>query len=66
MASPYLSPPMCANIRNGVPCLNTAGLVCSRCRLVQYCSATCQKEYWSAHKTAACKNPLIAADWKHA
>lgn len=64
MSSNYLNPPMCANVIDGIQCTNTADLVCSRCRLVQYCSVACQTANWSAHKKATCMNPLLAADWK--
>jgi len=30
-------------------CGIVAKLVCTRCRAVRYCSATCQKEAWPAH-----------------
>ncbi|KAJ9528159.1 hypothetical protein QJQ45_005795 [Haematococcus lacustris] len=33
---------------------------CSRCREVTYCSPTCQKKHWKAHK-AACHAPADAA-----
>jgi hypothetical protein len=40
--SVYFDPPMCANIQNHIQCTNPANLVCSSCRLVQYCSKACQ------------------------
>lgn len=65
MASPYLHPPTCANIDGDWQCPNDAGrLVCSRCRLVQYCSGQCQKAHWPVHKVETCQNELMSQAWK--
>jgi len=33
---------------------------CSRCRVAEYCNATCQKAHWKDHKTE-CKKPETTA-----
>lgn len=54
----------CANI--GVAshsvCSKPAGLVCSRCRLVVYCSKECTTAHWTTHKLD-CKSTLASPDW---
>jgi len=39
-------------------CGIAAKLVCTRCRGVHYCSATCQKEAWPAHKAKCVAAPV--------
>jgi hypothetical protein len=54
----------CANIhvaRNSA-CTGRARLVCSRCKLVTYCSPACQKEHYSTHKVD-CKSSKAADDF---
>lgn len=52
-----LAAPTCSNIAAG--CTGEAKFVCSRCRLVAYCSAACQQRHYKHHK-ADCKSPLAA------
>jgi len=40
-------------------CGIAAKLVCTRCREVRYCSQTCQKEAWAAHKTTCKPAPYV-------
>jgi tetratricopeptide (TPR) repeat protein len=40
-----------------VNCLKAGELVCSKCQHVRYCSATCQKEHWKAHRPV-CGEPI--------
>lgn len=35
--------------------------VCSRCKLVKYCDATCQSSHWKRHKTSTCVTSLCVA-----
>lgn len=62
---PPLSRLPCANQDPNVPriCDNAATRFCSACRLVGYCSKTCQKQHWLAHKKD-CKDPLRNANWQ--
>ncbi|KAF2822328.1 hypothetical protein CC86DRAFT_409945 [Ophiobolus disseminans] len=65
MASPYLNPPLCANIQEGLQCSNGADrFFCPRCRVVQYCGEACQAAHWPIHKVETCQNPLIRLNWK--
>ncbi|KAL1744116.1 hypothetical protein HDZ31DRAFT_64397 [Schizophyllum fasciatum] len=38
-------------------------MVCSKCKLVKYCSRTCQAAHWPIHKKD-CKHPYNKADWQ--
>ncbi|KAH3698769.1 hypothetical protein Pelo_19837 [Pelomyxa schiedti] len=40
-----------------VACSKPAGLRCSRCRLVHYCSPLCQVTHWHIHKKVCKKAP---------
>ncbi|KIY66372.1 hypothetical protein CYLTODRAFT_491503, partial [Cylindrobasidium torrendii FP15055 ss-10] len=46
-------------------CKKDGILTCSGCRLVRYCSVTCQKSHWRAHKRD-CKHPMNSNSWKPA
>lgn len=39
-------------------CKATANLVCSRCKVVRYCGADCQKQDWKAAHKNTCKPVL--------
>ncbi|THU96978.1 hypothetical protein K435DRAFT_722257 [Dendrothele bispora CBS 962.96] len=51
------------NVNAGRRCTKVASKVCSGCRLVGYCSQSCQNEHWSAHKRD-CKHTLKSKDWR--
>ncbi|THV03786.1 hypothetical protein K435DRAFT_962274 [Dendrothele bispora CBS 962.96] len=55
----------CANwdVNAGRRCTKVASKICSGCRLVSYCSQSCQKEHWRAHKLD-CKHKLKSQDWR--
>lgn len=50
----------CANVYGA--CSQPGTMSCSACRLVSYCSASCQKTHWKVHKRA-CKDPMRSKDW---
>ncbi|KZP28435.1 ankyrin [Athelia psychrophila] len=43
-----LAEKQCGNCKNSGPALK----LCSKCRSIKYCSTSCQKSHWSAHKKA--------------
>ncbi|KAF2437206.1 hypothetical protein P171DRAFT_321657, partial [Karstenula rhodostoma CBS 690.94] len=45
-----------------LPCQNVASLVCSSCKLVQYCARECQATDWPYHKKI-CKSPLTKSKY---
>ncbi|KAK1752011.1 hypothetical protein QBC47DRAFT_424948 [Echria macrotheca] len=57
----------CANLDSSRTrnCEARGSLVCTNCRLVLYCSSTCQKAHWWAHKRN-CKSALMDDSWKPA
>ncbi|KAF2869222.1 hypothetical protein BDV95DRAFT_499175 [Massariosphaeria phaeospora] len=60
--SAFLNPSLCANNKQHVSSelpqsVSPAGLRCSSCKLVQYCSKACQSAHWRKHKNI-CKSDL--------
>ncbi|KAJ6617047.1 hypothetical protein B0H10DRAFT_1798265 [Mycena sp. CBHHK59/15] len=51
---------MCANTKS---CLEQGSIVCSKCRLVQYCSEKCKAQHWSKHRSR-CAHPYLEETWQ--
>ncbi|KDQ51326.1 hypothetical protein JAAARDRAFT_185086 [Jaapia argillacea MUCL 33604] len=57
----------CANVEaeTRTTCPNDGKLSCGVCKLVSYCSKTCQQKHWPVHKRD-CKDKIRSDDWKPA
>ncbi|KAL5410092.1 hypothetical protein PMIN04_010751, partial [Paraphaeosphaeria minitans] len=63
----FLDPVSCAGRKDGTvsdkhSCQNVAKLVCSSCKLVQYCTKECQAADWPRHKKI-CKSYLMKSKY---
>ncbi|KAF7762529.1 hypothetical protein Agabi119p4_9122 [Agaricus bisporus var. burnettii] len=56
---------LCANVNveKSEDCKKSGTFICTKCRLVSYCSKECQTVHWSAHKQD-CKDRLLSKDWR--
>ncbi|KAF9033297.1 hypothetical protein BDZ89DRAFT_1063034 [Hymenopellis radicata] len=55
----------CANHDSEGSCDNAGIRFCSKCKLVCYCSADCQRKHWPMHKLD-CNSPLNSEKWQPA
>ncbi|KDQ51336.1 hypothetical protein JAAARDRAFT_211116 [Jaapia argillacea MUCL 33604] len=57
----------CANVEAAThnTCPNDGKLACGVCKLVSYCSKTCQQKHWPVH-TRDCEDKIRSDDWKPA
>ncbi|XP_006455358.1 hypothetical protein AGABI2DRAFT_226828 [Agaricus bisporus var. bisporus H97] len=56
---------LCAkvNVEKSEDCKKPGTFICTKCRLVSYCSKECQTVHWPTHKQD-CKDRLLSKDWR--
>ncbi|KAJ7233102.1 hypothetical protein C8J57DRAFT_1196085 [Mycena rebaudengoi] len=54
---------MCGNSVSAKSCREQGAIVCSKCRLIKYCSEKCKAQHWSKHR-AQCTHKYLDDGWQ--
>ncbi|KAJ7230408.1 hypothetical protein GGX14DRAFT_583140 [Mycena pura] len=54
---------MCGNVSNTKSCSGRGVNVCTKCRLVKYCSEKCKMQHWSKHRSH-CTHQYLSEKWQ--